>query len=59
MVSVITKYEIWSEAEDFTDALNKIEKNLSKFDHGDEIVLVDFKTKQTMFLKLNLKVEEY
>lgn len=59
MLHIITKREIWGEAEDFIDAINGIEENLDEFENGDKIVLVDFETKQTMFLKLNLKVEEY
>lgn len=59
MVSVITKQQIWGEAEDFTDALNAIEGNLGQFEHGDKIVLVDFETKQTVFLEVSLAVKGY
>ena len=59
MVSIITKDGIWSEAKDFTDALNKIEKNLIEFDHGDKIILVDFEIKQTVFLEISKVVKEY
>lgn len=59
MVHIITKREIWGEAEDFTDAINAIEENPEEFEPGEKVLLVDFETKLTMFLKLNLKVEEY
>lgn len=59
MVRVITKDDVWSESKDFTDALTKIQKNLDEFDHGDKILLVDFETKQTVFLELSKVVREY
>lgn len=59
MVHVITKQQIWGEAENFTHALNAIEQNLDEFEHEDKIVLVDFETKQTMFLEVSLAVKEY
>lgn len=59
MVEIVTQSEIWGTATDFTDALTAIEENIDEFENGDKIVLVDFKTKQTMFLKVSLKVEEY
>lgn len=59
MVQIVTQGEIWSEAKDFTDALNKIEKNLIGFENGDKILLVDFETKQTVFLEISMIVKEY
>jgi hypothetical protein len=59
MVEVITQNAIWGTAEDFTDAITAIEENLDQFEDGDKIVLVDFETKNTMFLKVSLGVEEY
>lgn len=59
MIHVITKNQIWGEAEDFTDAINAIEENLDEFEPSDKIVLVDFENKQTMFLEISLTVKEY
>lgn len=59
MVEIITQSEIWGTAEDFTDAVNAIEKNLIEFENGDKIVLVDFETKQTVFLEILKAVKEY
>ena len=59
MIHVITKQQIWGEAEDFTDAINAIEENLDEFEHRDKIVLVDFENKLTMFLEISLTVKEY
>lgn len=59
MVHIITKQQIWGEAEDFTDAITAIEENLDEFEHMDKIVLVDFENKLTMFLEISLTVKEY
>lgn len=59
MIHVITKQQIWGEAEDFTDAITAIEENLDEFEHRDKIVLVDFENKLTMFLEISLTVKEY
>lgn len=59
MVHIITKQSIWGEANDFVEAINGIEENLDEFENNQEIVLVDFETKQTQFLKVSLRVEEY
>ena len=59
MIFIVTKQAIWGEAETFTEAINIIEENLEEFEHDQKICLVDFETKQTMFLKTVLKAEEY
>lgn len=59
MIEVITKTEIWRTADDFTGAITAIEENLDEFDHGDKIILVDFETKQTVFLEISKIVKEY
>jgi hypothetical protein len=59
MVEIITQSTKFGTAEDFTDAITAIEENLDQFEDGDKIVLVDFETKNAMFLKVSLRVEEY
>ena len=59
MVYIITEREMWGEAKDFTEAINKIETNPEDFQGGDKIVLVDFETKQTVFLKVKIGLQEY
>lgn len=58
MIHIITKREIWGEAEDFTDAIEQVEQYPEEFGL-EPVVLIDFKTKQTMFLKIKIKAEEY
>ena len=59
MVDIVTPGGLWDTAEDFTDAINKIEKNFECFINGNRFVLIDWETKQTMFLKVRIGVEEY
>ena len=61
MVTIIGNYrsEIYEEVEDFVSAINLIEQNEGDFEPGEKIALIDFENKQTMFVKIKTKVEEY
>ena len=61
MVTIIGNYrtEVYDEMADFVSAINHIELNQDDFEPGEKIALIDFETKQTMFVKIKTKVEEY
>ena len=59
MIDIVMPDEFWCTAEDFSSAIDKIKANVKDYDHDQKFVLIDWETKQTMFLKVKHSLEQY